>query len=142
MVAVAGFDHLNLTVRDLGETADWYRRVFGFERVEEGTWDGVPWAILRSEDGQGEAMLCVYERPELGAPDADGRHHRVRHAGFRIRDRAAWEAVLAREGLASEFIPYPHSESWYVTDPTGYEIEVVLWKDGRVRFPQSVKEAL
>jgi catechol 2,3-dioxygenase-like lactoylglutathione lyase family enzyme len=85
-------------------------------------------------------MLCVYEHPELAAPDGDGRHHRVRHAGFRIRDREAWEAVLEREKLENEFIPYPHSESWYVTDPTGYEIEVVHWKDGRVRFPSVEKE--
>ncbi len=133
---MTGFDHLNLSVRDLGETAAWYRRVFGFERVEEGVWDGVPWAILRS----GDSMLCAYEHPELGAPDAKTRHHRIRHAGFRIRDRAAWEAVLAREGLEHEYVPYPHSESWYVADPTGHEIEVVLWKDGRVRFPSLEKE--
>jgi catechol 2,3-dioxygenase-like lactoylglutathione lyase family enzyme len=131
-----GFDRLNLSVRSLGETARWYRRVFGFEPVEEGTWDGVPWAILRS----GDSMLCVYERPELGAPEGDGKHHRVRHAGFRIRDRAEWEAVLTREGVESEYREYPHSDSWYVTDPTGYEIEVVHWKDGCVRFPSFAKE--
>ena len=39
-----------------------------------------------------------------------------------------------REGLEVEEIVYPHSRSWYVYDPTGYEIEVVSWKGDRVAF--------
>ncbi len=127
---MVGFDHLNLSVRDLAETEDWYRRVFGFDRVEAGVWDGVPWAVLRS----GDSMLCVYERPDLGPPGSDGRSHRIRHAGFRIRDEAAWRTVLEREGLEFEFVRHPRSRSWYVNDPTGHEIEVSLWDGDRVAF--------
>ena len=64
---VAGFDHLNLTVRDLDESVAWYRRIFRFALVEQGVREGVRWGILRSEDGRGSAMLCIYERPEYRA---------------------------------------------------------------------------
>ena len=130
---VQSLDHLNLTVRDLAETADWYARVFGFAEVERGVYQGAPWAILRS----GEALLCVYEAPAAGAPDEETGHHRIGHFGLRISDRAAWEATVAREGVAVQYggaVRWPHSTSWYVADPTGYEIEVALWDADRVAF--------
>jgi catechol 2,3-dioxygenase-like lactoylglutathione lyase family enzyme len=131
-------DHLNLSVRDLGETVAWYGRVFDFAVVEEGTWDGVRWAILRSGDGKGDAMLCVYEHSGYASPDPEelGRRrlHGIRHPGFRITDEARWLATIEREGLEVEEVVHPHSHSWYVNDPTGYEIEVVAWNGDRVAF--------
>lgn len=129
---VKHLDHLNLTVRDLQDTIDFYGRVFGFEVVERGLWNGHDWAILRS----GDAMLCAYEHPELSA---DGRedHHHVSHFGLRITDREAWEKTLAREGLPLLYggvRAWPHSTAWYVADPTGYEIEVALWHGDTVAF--------
>ena len=130
---VRSLDHLNLTVRDLAETADWYRRVFGFAEVERGVYQGAPWAILRS----GDALLCVYEAPKAGDPGAETGHHRVSHFGLRITDRASWEATVAREGVAVQYggaVRWPRSTSWYVADPTGYEIEVALWDGDAVAF--------
>ena len=88
---VKHLDHLNLTVRDFEETADWYRRVFGFGVVQDEVSDeGVRWGVLRS----GDAMLCIYQRPDLQPPDAwESRAHAIRHFGLRITDRAAWEEV-------------------------------------------------
>jgi catechol 2,3-dioxygenase-like lactoylglutathione lyase family enzyme len=128
-------DHLNLSVRDLDETVAWYRRVFDFAPVEEGTWDGVRWAILRSDGGKGDALLCAYHHPEYAFEDLGGRSlHGIRHPGFRITDEARWLETVEREGLEVEEIVYPHSRSWYVTDPTGYEIEVACWKGDRIAF--------
>lgn len=127
-------DHLNMTVESLEESTDWYGRLFGFKKVEEGTRpDGTPWAILRS----GEALLCMYERPGAGTPETwhSDRHH-INHFGLAIHDRGAWEAVVSAEGIPIRHggaVRYPHSTSWYVVDPTGYEIEVALWDDD-VRF--------
>ena len=56
---VKHLDHVNLTVRSFDETVDWYRRIFGFEIVEEEVEDGVRWGVIRS----GDAMLCIYEHP-------------------------------------------------------------------------------
>ena len=139
------FDHLNLSVRDLDETVAWYGRVFDFALVEEGVWDGVRWGILRSGKGAGDAMLCVYHHPEYAFLDNDAlarrKIHGIRHPGFRISDEARWLETVAREGLEVEEIEYPHSRSWYVYDPTGYEIEVAHWNDDRVVFAHELKEA-
>ncbi len=131
---VKQLDHLNLSVGNLATSADWYRRVFGFERVEGGVTEGHPWAILRS----GEALLCLYEHPERGAPDPEVHgHHGLSHFGLRIEDRAAWEATVEREGLEVDYggaFRWPHSTAWYVNDPTGHTIEVACWDDDTVRF--------
>jgi lactoylglutathione lyase len=133
-MAVKHLDHLNLSVASVAASRDWYARVFDFRVVEEGTYDGRPWAILRS----GEALLCLYEHPERGVPDPEQHgHHGIAHFGLRIDDARAWEAVVAREGIEVAYggvVRWPHSRAWYVTDPTGYEIEVACWDGDRVLF--------
>ena len=134
--AVKHLDHLNLSVRGFEETADWYRRVFGFEVVEdEVDSDGVRWGVIRG----GDAMLCIYEQPDLAdLPRYEAGTHFIRHFGLRITDRKAWEETVARERLDLQYggeVSWPHSSAWYTDDPTGYTIEVVLWDDDSVRFP-------
>ena len=58
-MTIRNLDHVNMTVRDFDETVDWYRRVFGFELVEDKVTDRVRWGVIRS----GDAMLCIYEHP-------------------------------------------------------------------------------
>ena len=61
----------------------------------------------------------------------------IYHMGFRITDREAWLAQVRAHNLEFDHggeHRYPHSSSWYVSDPTGYSIEVVLWDDDRIRF--------
>ncbi len=131
---VSNLDHLNLTVKNLDESKLWYENLFGFFEVESGVRSGVKWSILRS----GDAMLCMYEHPELENPDHnDGENHKIYHFGLRINDRNQFESKLKRHKVAVEYggaIRYPHSTSWYISDPTGYEIEVALWDENRVRF--------
>ena len=127
-------DHLNMTVRSVDDSVAWYGRVFGFEKVEEGTWNGRPWSIIRA----GDAMLCIYEHPDRGSPDlAEHTSHGVSHFGLRIDDREAWERTVDREKLELHYdapVRWPHSTAWYVCDPNGYEIEVALWDEGVPRF--------
>lgn len=133
---VKHLDHLNMTVKDFDETSDWYKRVFGFEVVEAGIRSGAKWGILQS----GEALLCVYEYPDLESPEKAIAHqgpHTVNHFGLRITDRERWEKTLKQEKVRVEYggeVRYPNSSSWYVIDPTGYEIEVALWDEDRVKF--------
>lgn len=135
---VKHLDHLNLSVSDFAATADWYGRVFGFEVVEEAVDErGVHWGVLRA----GDALLCVYEHPTLSLVDSDASRSQGRHAlshfGLRVEDRAAWEALLEREGIEVNYggaVRWPHSMAWYVNDPTGWEIEVVHWDDDHVSF--------
>ena len=143
---IKGFDHMNLTVKDFDETVDWYRRVFNFELVERDVTEGVLWGILRSEGGEGDAMLCIYQYPDRKFLD---RHelkrrdiHGISHWGFRINDEEKWKETLDREGLTYITYDNPFSKAWYVQDPTGYEIEVALWENDQVRFhPMKVTHA-
>jgi len=126
-------DHVNFSVNNLEESIEWYSRVFSYKVVERGTQDGQLWGIMRS----GEALLCMYENPELKLLDrfdsAKLGVHYVSHVGVRISDRGAWESVIERENLEIQYdgvMRMPHSHAWYVIDPTGWEIEVTLWDDG------------
>ena len=129
-------DHVNLSVANFAESADWYRRVFGFQIVEQGISENRPWGVLRS----GEALLCIYERPDLRFLDYQAHfqkgYHAIAHVGFRITDRRTWEETIKREKVHCVYASwrYPHSTSWYVVDPTGWEIEVALWDDDTLRF--------
>ena len=134
MKEIKFFDHLNMTVRNMDESLDWYARVFGFELVEDGERKGVRWAIVRS----GEAMLCLYEHPNrIFDGGYDGPRHGIRHFAIRITDKQEWESVIEREQIQVQFddaVDYPHSTSWYILDPTGYQIEVVHWNADQIRF--------
>ena len=135
MKAIKQFDHVNMSVNNLEESLDWYRRVFGFHAVESGEREDGRWVIVKS----GEAMLCLYERnlAPLQSPFNKAPRHGINHFAIRISDIQEWESVVEREGVEIGFgenIRYPHSTSWYVLDPTGYEIEVVHWDDDQIRF--------
>lgn len=134
---VKHLDHLNFSVVNFEETADWYARVFGFEIVEQGIEDAQPWGVIRT----GDAMLCIYQHPELKPYDkralAKSGSHCIAHFAMRITDRDAWVKTVKREKLKLYYggeIAYPHSTSWYVKDPNGYDIEVALWNDDEVNF--------
>jgi len=136
---VRWLDHLNLTVKNLDAALVFYRELFGFELVEKGPPNPEPWAIVRA----GEAMLCLYEHPELpeaphfpAAPNQQG----VSHFGLRVENGPAFHALL--DGLGIELrdggpVRWPHSTSYSLSDPSGHQIEVVAWDDESVRFDAS-----
>ena len=134
---VKHLDHLNLTVRNFEETSDWYKRVFEFEIMERGLYRNNAWGVLKA----GDAILCIYQEPErefwtseqLGSK----RVHGINHFALRITDRRSWEKVIERENIKVDYggaYQWPHSTSWYINDPTGYSIEVVLWSNNEVTF--------
>jgi catechol 2,3-dioxygenase-like lactoylglutathione lyase family enzyme len=134
-VLKTSIDHINLTVRNFEESAIWYGKLFGFEIVERGADEEGPWGILRN----GDVMLCIYERPlrENARSDASNRFHKINHFGLRIQDRKTWERTLRDHDIHTYYgdsVKYPHSTSWYVADPTGHMIEVVLWDGDQIRF--------
>ena len=136
-MTIKHIDHLNVSVNDLKSSLHFYRRVFGFDVVEGGLQDGKPWCIVRS----GEAMLALYEHDDRQHDDRyalrDHKRHGVNHFALRITDREAWLKTVEREAIEVSYggtVEWPHSHSWYIKDPTGYEIEVVWWKDDRIDF--------
>jgi catechol 2,3-dioxygenase-like lactoylglutathione lyase family enzyme len=134
---VKQLDHLNLSVINFDQTADWYRRMFGFEIVEQGIWKGQPWGVIRG----GDAMLCIYQHPDWRPYDkeavGDQGFQRIAHFALRITDRKHWEAVMKREKPKLYYggeVGWAHSTAWYVRDPNGYEIEVALWENDTPTF--------
>ena len=130
---VKQLDHLNLSVINFEETAGWYKRMLGFEIVEQGIQHGQPWGVIKN----GDAMLCIYQHPEWGVHDKDAMgeagYQRVAHFALRITDRAQWEAVMKREKPKLYYggeVNWPYSTAWYIRDPNGYEIEIALWDEG------------
>jgi catechol-2,3-dioxygenase len=86
-------------------------------------------------------MLCAYEDAERRFIDGDGlktsHQHGLNHFALRITDRKDWQRTVDRENIHVEYggpVTWPHSKSWYVRDPTGYEIEVVSWGDDKPSF--------
>ena len=137
MVEVKNIDHLNLTVEDFDRTVEWYGRVFGFELVEDKVKEGVRWGVIR----RAKAMLCIYQHPEFELEVQETRMgrkiHGIAHFGLRINDPGTWEETVAREGIRVLYdgpIRWAHSTSWYINDPTGYEIEVACWDGDEINF--------
>jgi catechol-2,3-dioxygenase len=134
-------DHVNMSVADLAESLQWYFEIFGFSVVESGQSDeGRPWAIVKS----GDCMLCLYEETGRGKrEEAQDGPHVIYHFGLRVRDREAWEDLIATKAVRVLYggaYKHPHSTSWYVQDPSGHEIEVAYWDEDVVRFDQREEE--
>lgn len=134
---VKKIDHLNISVNNFQESAEWYNLTFGFEKVEEGIQDGKPWGVLKA----GDALLCLYEQYNLDTPSPEriqsqGFHY-ISHFGLKIEDKERWEKYIQENNISILYggpIEWPHSIAWYIKDPSGWEIEVVYWIKNRIRF--------
>lgn len=130
---VAKLDHINFTVSNFNESVDWYKKIFNFDLVENGvSQEGRRWGILQS----GDTMLAITEYPDRKWNFGED-YHQTYHFGLRLLDESEWEQKVREyklETFYSSPIPYPHSTSWYVKDPTGNEIEVAIWKNNEVKF--------
>ncbi len=126
------FDHMNLTVGNINESMEWYKKLFGMEFKEGDLKDpNEPWAII----GKDDTMLCMYEHPELklfSKEEVTG-HHKIFHFGIRISDKAEWEKKIAEHKIFVYYggaYVYPRSLSWYIADPSGHKIEVSYTEQG------------
>ncbi|MCH7762561.1 MAG: VOC family protein [Candidatus Marinimicrobia bacterium] len=138
-MSVTQLDHLNLSVHNFKETVEWYQKVFDFMLVEKGVQDGNPWGVIQ----KGSALLCIYEHPDLVLLDrfesAEKSIHYLAHFGLRIDNLKEWEKTIERENIVVMYegpIRWPKSLAWYIKDPTGWEIEVALWDDNKIKFEQ------
>ena len=131
---MVSLDHINMSVNNLPESLYWYKNVFNFEVVEQGEHKGLPYAIIKSN----ESMLCLYELKDKISP-AENTNHKVYHFGLRVRDMDQWEKKISEQKLSINLQwNYPHSKAWYLSDPTGHEIEVTYWNDDKIKFNSTV----
>jgi len=110
-------DHINLEVSNLAETIEFYKVLFGFE-------------IRKNQPDQNSAIigndsikLCLYEIKGFTKYEKKGYHH----FGLHIKN---FDEVLSKCTELNLHIYYggvlkwENSESVYIQDPNGYEIEL------------------
>ena len=120
----SGIDHINLRVKNLQASMDFWRVLFGFEILE--LVDKPKGAII----GSREAKLALYENEEIGSVENEG----FSHISFHVGDIIAAEKFCLKQNipiLYGGIVHWPNSRSLYVKDPTGYEVELAeVWGGG------------
>jgi catechol-2,3-dioxygenase len=126
MFKIEALDHVALTVRDVGRSAQWYADVLGFSRKHEGMWNGVPVFIEN-----GVAAIALFPaRDEAGSMSRDRAAVRTLHFAFRA-DRENF--LRAQDELKKRTIPFDFqdheiSHSIYFRDPDGHQIEITTYQ--------------
>ncbi|MCB0356367.1 MAG: VOC family protein [Bdellovibrionales bacterium] len=125
-----------MNVLNLEKSINWYKDLFGFTVVEEGLYQGRPWSIIKKDS----TMLCLYQTAKgqspVSAADMTGRVQ-INHIGLRIDNYESWLDKIKNLKIKTYYdspVKWPHSTSWYVRDPSGYEIEVAYWREGEPKF--------
>jgi catechol 2,3-dioxygenase-like lactoylglutathione lyase family enzyme len=125
---VTGFSHVQLEVRDVAVSAEWYRVVLGMEQFTSGTFAGGDYAGLRSRTGRFVIGLQGTLLKEAGADPAP----MIEHLSFGVEDRADLERHRAAIAAAGIDIGEPFEEalSWNVRlrDPDGLVVELTCAK--------------
>jgi catechol 2,3-dioxygenase-like lactoylglutathione lyase family enzyme len=118
-----GIDHVAMGVRDIERSAKWYIDVLGFERLNDGMWNGVPTFI-----GKGNTGLALF--PANEEPKTSGhREIRMLHLAFRA-DRENFRTAqqeLKERGIKFEFQDHEIAHSIYFRDPDGHQLEITTY---------------
>jgi catechol 2,3-dioxygenase-like lactoylglutathione lyase family enzyme len=124
MLIVSGIDHINLQVRNLKESCDFYFLLLGFVLLED-----MPESKGRII-GSATAKLALYENPNLDNEDKSG----FSHVSFHINNFQDCEALCNSLGIDISYggvVAWQKSRSIYIKDPNGYEIELSeVWGGG------------
>ena len=112
-------DHINMKVKNLAESVQFYRNLFSFEikQEENPNKTDVPSKII----GNNSIKLCLYEVPDM-SPEGG-----IAHFGFHIDNFSEVIAKCKDLGVQILYggeVDWEKSKSVYVVDPSGYEIEL------------------
>jgi glyoxylase I family protein len=126
-----GSTHVNLTVRDLDASTDWYCRAFGFTVVRDAEPEGSGFTFRTLLHRQSLSSIVLgrsHLRPAAEAFD----EHRVglHHLGYHVPERAdlqAWAAHLSAQGIEHTGVRELFLEAGYgiwLRDPDGIWLEL------------------
>ena len=108
-------DHVNMRVKHLDESVVFYKKLFGFKVKKEQPEQNSK--II----GNDNIKLCIYEDPEM-SPEGG-----IAHFGFNIEN---FDEIMEKcktlgiEVLYDGPVQFERSQSIYIKDPNGYEIEL------------------
>jgi len=121
ILKAASMDHVNMTVKNLEESVDFYKKLFGFEVKKEQPEDKSK--II----GNDSIKLCLYENPEM-SPEGG-----IAHFGFHIENFDEIMETCKSLGVKVYYdgpVQFEKSRSIYIEDPSGYDIELSEIKGG------------
>ena len=115
----ASIDHINMKVKNLEQSIEFYRNLFGFEvkKADNPNKMDMPSKII----GNDSIKLCMYEMPDM-SPEGG-----IAHFGFNIEN---FDDVISKckefdvQILYGGPIDWEKSRSVYIVDPSGYEVEL------------------
>ncbi|EGG42568.1 glyoxalase/bleomycin resistance protein/dioxygenase [Candidatus Nitrosarchaeum limnium SFB1] len=108
-------DHVNMTVKNLDESVEFYKNLFGFEVKKEQPEDKSK--II----GNNHIKLCLYEDP-LMKPRGG-----IAHFGFHVENFNDILDICKSLGVKIFYdgpVQFEKSRSVYISDPSGYDIEL------------------
>jgi catechol 2,3-dioxygenase-like lactoylglutathione lyase family enzyme len=118
---VTRLDHINMRVKDLTASIQFYEQLFGFQMKEDHTQDGEDaWAIVGLAN---VVYICMYlHADKVRAPEA----LQIMHFGLVIDDFGTILERLQAHGvdIGRGWVQWPHSRSVYIKDPSGHEIDL------------------
>lgn len=120
-------DHVNMFVKNLEESIDFYHRVFGTDArlKQRGTNKGLRWCILGIRS---KFYFCLYELKEK---EFDPSELHINHIGFHVADFDDTVERIKALGIEIQYKGKPitwrnksgTTRSLYIKDPNGYYIE-------------------
>ena len=119
-LTATSIDHINMNVKNLDESIEFYKNLFGFEiRKDDNSQNKLdaPSKII----GNDSIKLCLYEVPDMSPKGG------ITHFGFSIEN---FDDILQKckefnvQVLYEGPIDWEKSRSIYIVDPSGYELEL------------------
>jgi len=112
-------DHVNMKVKNLDESVEFYKNLFGFVIKQEENQNKIdaPSKII----GNDSIKLCLYEVPDM-SPEGG-----IAHFGFNVEN---FDEVISKceelgvQILYDGVVNWEKSKSVYIVDPSGYELEL------------------
>jgi glyoxylase I family protein len=127
--AVLGIHHVELTVRDLTRSVDWYASVLGFEEAGRFDKPDVAVAMLRHPS---RLLFALVQHLAAGEEPFDERRPGLDHLGFAVRgpdDVEAWAVRLDELGVPRSEVKdgsLPGSRLVVFRDPDDIQLEFWL----------------
>ena len=122
---LTGYSHINLPVRDLNESIEFYTERLGFYLLRKWSMDGRESAYVGFKD-----ILIELATSRSPTPDQDNRTET--RIGFTVSDLDAAVAEFRSLGVPIAREPWDARTFWgrqaYIKDPSGYILSLREWR--------------